>query len=89
VIPMTDLSHRNHLSRQPEAAAAYLGVAEAAELTSTSIWFWRRMAYDGTVTSLKLGNRLLIPRTEVERLVAENTRPRTAQNGAGAVTEKP
>lgn len=54
----------------------YLSVAQAGALTSTSVWFWRRQAYQGVVSSVKLGKRLLIPRAEVERMVAENTRPR-------------
>jgi hypothetical protein len=41
-----------------------------------SVWFWRRKAYCGAIASVKIGRRLLIPRAEIERLVAENTRPR-------------
>ena len=53
----------------------YLGVAEAEQVTGVSRWTWRRWAYDGKVASVKLGKRLLIPTSEIERLVAENTRP--------------
>lgn len=53
-----------------------LGVAEAEELTGVSRWTWRRWAYDGKVSSVKLGKRLLIPSAEIARLVEENTRPR-------------
>jgi len=53
----------------------YLGVSEAETLTGVSKWTWRRWAYDGKVASVKLGKRLLIPTTEIDRLVAENTRP--------------
>jgi excisionase family DNA binding protein len=56
--------------------AEYLGVEQAAALTSMSIWFWRRKAYNGVITSVKIGRRLLIPRTEIDRMVAENTKPR-------------
>jgi excisionase family DNA binding protein len=56
--------------------AEYLGVEQAAALTSMSVWFWRRKAYCGAIASVKIGRRLLIPRAEIERLVAENTRPR-------------
>ena len=56
--------------------AEYIGPAHAGIMTGTSTWFWRRKAYDGTVSSVKFGTRLLIPRSEVERLIAENTRPR-------------
>ena len=54
----------------------YLGVAEAEARTGVSRWTWRRWAYDGKVVSVKLGKRLLIPSSEISRLVAENTRPR-------------
>jgi excisionase family DNA binding protein len=71
--------------------AEYLGVEQAAALTSMSIWFWRRKAYNGTVSSVKIGRRLLIPRTEIERLVTENTRPRiaTSVGTEAATTAKP
>jgi excisionase family DNA binding protein len=59
-----------------EISALYPGVAEAEALTGLSRWTWRRWAYNGKVESVKLGKRLLIPRAEIARLVAENTRPR-------------
>ena len=55
--------------------AEYLGVAEAESLTGVSRWTWRRWAYDGKISSVKLGKRLVIPASEIERLVAQNTRP--------------
>jgi len=51
-----------------------LGVAEAEALTGVSRWTWRRWAYDGRISSVKLGNRLLIPADEIERLVAAGAR---------------
>jgi excisionase family DNA binding protein len=57
-----------------EVSAEYLGVAEAEARTSISRWTWRRWAYSGKVSSVKLGKRLLIPASEISRLVAENTR---------------
>ena len=56
-----------------------LGVAEAERLTGVSRWTWRRWAYDGKIASVKLGKRLLIPGSEIERLVSENTRPRLVE----------
>ena len=55
--------------------AQYLGVAEAEARTGVSRWTWRRWAYDGKIASVKLGKRLLIPTSEIQRLVAQNTRP--------------
>jgi len=62
------------ISQQKEAQL--LGVAEAEALTGISKWTWRRWSYDGKIASVKLGKRLLIPVSEIERLVTENTRPR-------------
>jgi predicted site-specific integrase-resolvase len=59
-----------------DLAAACVGVADAEKLTGLSRWTWRRWAYTGRVTSIKLGKRLLIPLSEITRLVEENTRPR-------------
>jgi excisionase family DNA binding protein len=55
--------------------AQFVSVADAESRTGVSRWTWRRWAYDGKVGSVKLGKRLLIPVAEIERLVAQNTRP--------------
>lgn len=55
--------------------AEYFGVAEAESMTGVSRWTWRRWAYDGKIASVKLGKRLVIPASEIERLVSQNTRP--------------
>jgi hypothetical protein len=57
-----------------DVAPEYMGVADAEARTTISQWTWRRWAYDGVVASVKLGKRLLIPVSEIERLVAENLR---------------
>jgi excisionase family DNA binding protein len=62
-----------------ELNADYLGVADAEAVTGVSRWTWRRWAYSGKVSSVKLGKRLLIPATEISRLVAENMRPRLSK----------
>lgn len=59
--------------------ALYVGVADAEAMTGVSRWTWRRWAYRGKVESIKLGSRLLIPRAEIARLVAENTRKRVQE----------
>jgi hypothetical protein len=53
-----------------------LGMAEVEEMTGRSRWSWRRDCYSGAVASVKIGSRLLIPVSEVRRVIAENTRPR-------------
>jgi excisionase family DNA binding protein len=69
----------------------YLGVDEAGVMTGMSAWFWRRKAYNGTVSSVKFGRRLLIPRAEIERFIHENTRPRVPGSVAETkpATEEP
>ena len=56
--------------------AELLGMAEAEEMTGRSRWSWRRDCYSGAVASVKIGAKLLIPISEVRRVIAENTRPR-------------
>jgi len=63
------------MSRVTEPKPLSVGVAEAESMTGVSRWTWRRWAYDGKISSAKLGKRLVIPVTELERLMKENTRP--------------
>lgn len=53
-----------------------VSVQGAETMTGRSRWSWRRDAYEGRIESVKLGARLLIPVSEIRRVVAENTRPR-------------
>lgn len=52
-----------------------IGVSEAEQVTSVSRWTWRRCAYTGRVASVKMGSRLLIPRSEIDRIIEKNLRP--------------
>ncbi len=56
---------------QPE----YMGVDEAEIMTGRSRWSWRKDAYSGRIASVKLGKRLLIPVSEIRRVLAEGYRP--------------
>ncbi|MGH7870120.1 MAG: hypothetical protein ACREP9_21390, partial [Candidatus Dormibacteraceae bacterium] len=58
----------------------YVSVQDAGTMTGRSRWSWRRDAYDGKIASVKLGAKLLIPITEIRRVIAENTRPRLKQS---------
>jgi hypothetical protein len=53
-----------------------LGLVDAEAATGVSRFTWRRWAYDSKVSSVKLGKRLLIPTSEIDRLIAEGTRPK-------------
>jgi excisionase family DNA binding protein len=52
-----------------------ISMADASERLSLSIWTLRGWAYAGKVASCKLGSRLLIPESEVDRLINESLRP--------------
>jgi Helix-turn-helix domain len=52
-----------------------LTVVAAQDLTSISQYTWRRYCYDGKVSSVKIGDRLLIPRSEIQRVIDEGFRP--------------
>lgn len=69
---------------QPE----YVSVDQAEILTGVSKWTWRAYAYKGKVESCKVGVRLLIPLSEVRRVIAEGTRPRIDGKAAGEVSSK-
>jgi hypothetical protein len=59
--------------------AEYLGVDTVEVMTDRSRWSWRRDAYAGRVASVKVGRRLLIPRSEIDRVMREGFRPRAAE----------
>lgn len=60
---------------------------EAKEITGISDWTWREWADTGICASVKLGHRVLIPVSEIQRLLSEGLRPalrsRAAQEEAG------
>ena len=56
----------------------FMGVAEAELYSGLSRWNWRRLAYSGRIASSKVGRRLLIPITEIDRVLAEGYRPALA-----------
>ena len=53
-----------------------VSVQSAEVMTGRSRWSWRRDVYEGMIASVKIGAKLLIPISEVRRVIAENTRPR-------------
>ena len=62
----------------------FLGVDEAEAYSGISRWTWRRMAYAGRIASSKVGKRLLLPRVEIDRILAEGYRPALAQEQGGS-----
>jgi predicted site-specific integrase-resolvase len=57
----------------------YLSPKMAAGLTGLSVWTWRSWCYSGRIASVKTGAekqaRLLIPLSEIERVLNEGLRP--------------
>jgi hypothetical protein len=69
---------------QPE----YLSVDQCEIVTGVSRWTWRLYSYQGKVESCKVGSRLLIPISEVRRVIAEGKRPRADGLAAGEPSAK-
>jgi hypothetical protein len=61
----------------------FLGVDGAEIYSGVSKWTWRRMAYAGRIASSKIGKRLLIPVSEIDRVLAEGYRPALTDAGQG------
>lgn len=58
----------------------YLSPREVQEKYPFSIWTVRRWAYSGKIAFVKAGGpkgRVLIPVSEIERIMTEGTRPRS------------
>ena len=51
-------------------------VKDAAARLGISVWTLRKKAYGGDIDSVKIGVKLLIPESEIERLIREGMRPR-------------
>jgi excisionase family DNA binding protein len=47
-------------------------VREAAQLLGVSVWTLRDLFYNGKIRAHRLGNKLLIPASEIDRLLAES-----------------
>lgn len=61
----------------------YVSVREAEEITSRSAWTWRKDVRERKVASVKLGQQLLIPRSEIDRVMRENFRPARIEQQLG------
>jgi hypothetical protein len=60
------------------ALERHLTVDQCAAISGESKWTWRDRAYRQVVSSVKIGgqySRLLIPESEVRRLLFQHTRP--------------
>jgi excisionase family DNA binding protein len=64
-------------------------VKAAASRLGISVWTLRKKAYRGEVASVKIGVKLLIPESEIERLICEGLRPRLLALQGSAITRVP
>jgi excisionase family DNA binding protein len=60
-------------------------IAKAAALTGLSDSTLRRYAYRGEVSSAKISTRLLLPKSEVQRIINAALRPRRKELAGGEV----
>jgi hypothetical protein len=58
-------------------------IKDFAASLGISVWTVRGWAYSGRIASIKLGARLMIPTTELDRLIKENLRPVIGRTNAG------
>jgi hypothetical protein len=65
------------------ASPRLLPVKGFAAQSGFSLWTIRQWAYSGRIASVKLGKgRLMIPASELDRLISENLRPALQEGGA-------
>jgi len=57
-----------------------LGLKEAAEAVGLSHWTLRQYIRDGKITAIRLGRRVLIEPSELERLVEQGRGGKTESN---------
>jgi excisionase family DNA binding protein len=54
-------------------------VKHAAKRLGISVWTLRKKAYEGTIASVKIGAKLLIPESEIEQIIRDGMRPRRCE----------
>jgi excisionase family DNA binding protein len=59
-----------------EVKPRLMSVRTAAEELGVSVWTLRAWAYSGRIGSHKVGNRLMIAPSEIDRIIGESERPR-------------
>ena len=52
------------------------GVQEGADYLGISVWTLRNWCYSGRCSSVKMGDRLMVEWSELDKLVSEALRPR-------------
>ena len=57
-------------------------IKDAAARLGISVWTLRKKAYEGDIDSIKIGVKLLIPESEIQRLILEGMRRRRSVRAA-------
>ena len=63
------------MQRPSRVEPEFVSVIEAEAMTGRSRWSWRRDAYTRRSASTKVGKLLLIPVSEIRRVLNEGMRP--------------
>lgn len=63
--------------------APLLSLRDAAKRLGLSIWTLRAWAERGRIATVKLGSRVLVRDAEIQRVIAEGTRPARSQQPRG------
>jgi hypothetical protein len=71
------------MQRPSRVEPEFVSVVEAETMTGRSRWSWRQDAYRGRIASSKVGTRLLIPVSEIRRVLNEGMRPANKERGIG------
>jgi hypothetical protein len=64
-----------------------VGFTEAEEMTDIFQWTWRRLVNRGTVKAARVGDRIVIPIKELERIVKAGATHETGEKGRGRVAK--
>ncbi len=60
-----------------------VGFAKAEEMTDISQWTWRRLVNLGTVKAARVGDRIVIPIKELQKIVKAGAAHETGEKGKG------
>jgi hypothetical protein len=58
-----------------------VGFAEAEKMTDISQWTWRRLVSRGTVKAARCGDRIVIPISELKKIVKAGATHETGEKG--------
>jgi excisionase family DNA binding protein len=67
------------LALSPTAGPRLFTIAAAAEYLSTTVWQIRTLGWERRIPVIKLGNRYLFDRADLDRFVESQKQPATAR----------